>query len=471
MRGLRLVAGVLLLAFGSACAVGPNYVRPPVEAPGEHRSQVGAVEAASLADLPWWEVFEDEVLQQLILDALTSNHDLQAAVQRMEQAKAQVGVAQSPFYPQIGYQGSAGRQRDPRFQGQSGHEYSLFFGVFSLAWELDVWGRIRRSNEAAQQVLFATEEVRRGVMLTLATGVAEAYLTLLELDRELEIARDTAQAFQETLDLFTRRYEGGIGNQLQVARAEAALSVALASIPSLELQIVVQENALCVLLGRNPGPIPRGKPFVERAAPPATPPGLPSALLERRPDVLAAEHAIASANAQVGVAIANFFPQIGLTALYGGQSTELGDIVKDGFSLWNAAGNAAGPIFQGFALLEQYRGQKAFWEETKESYEQTVLTAFSEVSNALEAQSRLAEARAAQERAVRAYQESVRLALIRFDSGLASYYEVLEAQQQLFPAELSLARFQLGELLTVVNLYRALGGGWQLSDEEWLRKP
>jgi multidrug efflux system outer membrane protein len=157
MRGLRLVAGALLLAFGSACAVGPNYVRPPVDAPGEHRSQVGAVEAASLADLPWWEVFEDEVLQQLILDALISNHDLQAAVQRVAQAKAQVGVAQSPFYPQIGYQGSAGRQRDPRFQGQSGDEYSLFFGVFSLAWELDVWGRIRRSNEARSR-LFATEE-------------------------------------------------------------------------------------------------------------------------------------------------------------------------------------------------------------------------------------------------------------------------------------------------------------------------
>jgi multidrug efflux system outer membrane protein len=471
MRGRALVAGVLLASFGSACAVGPNYVRPPVEAPAEHRGQVGAIEAASLADLPWWEVFADEVLQQLILDALTTNHDLQAAVQRVAQAKAQVGVAQSPFYPQIGYQGSAGRQRDPRFQGQPADEYSLFYGVFALAWELDVWGRIRRSNEAAQQALFATEEVRRGVMLTLATGVAEAYLTLLELDRELEIARDSAQAFQETLDLFTRRYEGGIGNQLQVARAEAALALALASIPDLELQIVVQENALGVLLGRNPGPIPRGTPFAERAAPPATPPGLPSALLERRPDVLAAEHAIASANAQVGVAIANFFPQIGLTALYGGQSTELGDIVKDGFSLWNVAGNAAGPLFQGFLLLEQYRGQKAFWEETKESYQQTVLTAFSEVSNALTARSRLAEARAAQERAVRAYQESVRLALIRFDSGLASYYEVLEAQQQLFPAELSLARFQLGELLSVVDLYRALGGGWQLSDEEWLRKP
>jgi len=471
MRGRGLVAGALLACVGSACAIGPNYVRPPIEAPSESRGQVGPVEAASLADLPWWEVFDDEVLQQLILEALTSNHDLEAAVQRVEQARAQVGVAQSPFYPQIDYQGSAGRQRDPQFRAVPSDKYSLFYGAFSLAWEIDVWGRIRRSNEAAQQELFATEEVRRGVMLTVATGVAAGYLTLLELDRELEIAHETADAFQGTLDLFTRRFQGGIGNQLQVSRAEAALATALASIPNLELRIVEQENALCALLGRNPGPIPRGKPFTAQAAPPATPPGLPSALLERRPDVLAAEHVLAAENARVGVAIANFFPRIGLTALYGGQSTELKDIVKDGFSLWNVAGNAAGPLFQGFRLLEQYRGQKAVREETVARYEQTVLTAFGEVSNALTAQTRLAEARAAQERAVGAYQQSVSISLTRFDSGLASYFEVLEAQQQLFPAELALARFQLGQLLTVVNLYRALGGGWQLTDEQWTQQP
>jgi multidrug efflux system outer membrane protein len=471
MRGRRLVAAALLLTFGSACAVGPNYVRPPVESPEDYRGQVTPVEAASLADLPWWEVFEDEVLQGLVLEALDANYDLQSAVQRVAQAQAQVGVAQSPFYPQIQYGGSAGRQRDPRFQSQPSNEFSLFYGAFALAWEIDVWGRIRRSNEAAQQALLATEEFRRGVLLTLVTGVAGAYLTLLELDRELEIARETTAAFQQTLDLFTRRYQGGIGNQLQVSRAEAALAEAQAAIPDLELQIVVQENALSVLLGRNPGPIPRGTPFTERAEPPATPPGLPSALLERRPDVLEAEHAIASANAQVGVAIANFFPQIGLTALYGGQSTELKDIVKQGFSLWNVAGNAAGPLFQGFLLLEQYRAQVAFWEETKARYEQTVISAFSEVANALTAQTRFAEARSAQKRAVLAYQESVRLSLIRFDSGLASYFEVLEAQQQLFPAEIALARFQLGQLLSVVDLYRTLGGGWQLSDEEWTQRP
>lgn len=471
MRGHRLLAAGLALALASACAVGPNYVRPPVTAPEENRGQVAPLDAASIADLPWWEVFDDPVLQELILESLTANYDLKSAVARVEQARAQVGVAQSPFYPQIGYQTSTGRQHQPKFKGQSDETFNLFYGAFALAWEIDVWGRIRRSNEAAQEVLFATEEFRRGVLLTLVTDVAQAYLTLLELDRELEIAVETTKSFEDTLQLFTRRYQGGVGDRLQVARAEAALGTTAAEIPELERQIVIQENALCVLLGRNPGPIPRGKPFVERGAPPATPPGLPSALLERRPDVVAAEHVIASANAQVGVAVANFFPQIGLTALYGGQSTELGDILKQNFSVWNIAGNAAGPLFQGFALLEQYRGQVAGWEETKAQYAQTVLNSFAEVSNTLTSQTKLAEAIVSQERAVTAYQESVRLSLLRYNSGLAGYFEVLEAQQQLFPAEISLAQLQLGELLTVVTLYRALGGGWQLPDDQWKQKP
>ncbi len=471
MRRRRALAGALLISFGTGCAVGPNYVRPPVESPPDYRGQVDAPEATSIADLPWWEVFEDGVLQQLILDALGANYDLKTAVFRVEQARALVGVAQSPFYPQIQYQGSGGRQRQPEQLGVAGATFDLFYGAFALAWEIDVWGRIRRSSEAAQQQLLATEEFRRGVLLSLVTGVAQSYLTLIELDRELEISRETVKSFEETLLLFTRQYTGGVGNKLQVARAEAALAQTQAQIPEIERQIVVQENALSVLLGRNPGPIPRGRSLVDRPAPPATPPGLPSALLERRPDVLQAEHVIASANAQVGVAIASFFPQIGLTALYGGQSTELADIVKGSFSIWNVAGNAAGPLFQGFALLEQYRAQVAGWEQTKAQYEQTVITAFSEVSNALTAQTKFAEVRTAQERAVRAYQQSVELSLLRYTSGLAGYFEVLEAQQQLFPAEITLAQVQLSQLLTVVNLYRALGGGWSLAADQWSQKP
>lgn len=466
-RALVALAGLL----ATACAVGPNYERPSVTAPEDHRGHVDAPEATSIADLPWWEVFEDEVLQQLILESLAANYDLQNAVARVEQARANVGVAQSPFYPQIGYQTSSGRQRQAKFQGTDADTFNLFYGAFSLAWEIDVWGRIRRSNESATQSLLATEEFRRGVLLTLVTDVAGAYLTLLELDRELEIAKQTVISFQETLDLFTRRYEGGAGDKLQVERAAALLASTEAQVPELERLIVAQENVLSVLLGRVPGPIPRGKPFIEREAPPPTPPGLPSSLLERRPDILQAEHSIASANALVGVAVANFFPQIGLTALYGGQSTDLSDIVKHDFSVWNVAGNAAGPLFQGFALLEQYRGQVAGWEQTKAAYQQTVLNAFAEVSDTLTAQVKIAEAVAAQKRSVAAYQESVRLSLLRYNSGLAKYFEVLEAQQQLFPAEIRLAQLQLGELLTVVTLYRALGGGWQLPDDQWTQKP
>ena len=471
MRARRSVAALVALAFGTACAVGPNYVRPPVVSPDEYRGEVGAIEATSVADLPWWEVFDDPVLQQLITEALAANYDLQVAVHRVGQAKALLGVARAPFYPQIDYTGSAGRQRTPQILDTPGATYDLFYGAFSLAWELDVWGRIRRSSEAAQQSLLATEEIRRGVLLSLVTGVAESYLSLLELDRELEIAFATTASFQATLDLFTRRYQGGVGNRLQVSRAQAALAQTQAQIPDLERRIVVQENAISVLLGRNPGPIPRGTPLVERAAPPATPAGLPSALLERRPDILQAEHEMASANAQVGVAVANFFPRIGLTALYGGQSTELSDIAKGSFSIWNVAGNVAGPLFQGFSLYQQWRGQKEFWEQTRASYEQTVITAFAEVSNTLTAQTRFAEVRSAQELTVSAYQESVRLSRIRYESGLAGYFEVLEAQQQLFPAEIALAQVQLNQLLTVVGLYRALGGGWQLSDEQWSQHP
>ncbi|HVP31094.1 MAG TPA: efflux transporter outer membrane subunit [Myxococcota bacterium] len=471
MRGRRLVAGVVALCFGSACAVGPNYVRPPVATPDDYRGHVTPPEAASIADLPWWEVFDDDVLQKLVLEALNANYDLQTAVFRVEQARALVGVAQAPFYPQIQYQGNSGRQHQPELLSVPDATFNYFYGVFSLAWELDVWGRIRRSSEAAQQSLLATEEFRRGVLLSLVTGVASAYLTLLELDRELEIARDTAKSFRETRDLFQRRFLGGVGNKLQVSRAEAALAQTEATIPDLERRIVAQENVISVLLGRSPGPIPRGKPMSERPAPPPTPPGLPSTLLERRPDVLQAEHGIASANAEVGVAIANFFPRIGLTALYGAQSTDLSDLVKGAFSVWNVAGNVTGPVFQGFALLEQYRAQVAGWEQTKAQYEQTVITAFSEVSDALTAQTKFTEARAAQERTVAAYQESVRLSLTRYNSGLATYFEVLEAQQQLYPAEISLAQLQLSQLLTVVTLYRSLGGGWQLPDEQWTQAP
>lgn len=470
MRMRRVIAGLALIAFGTSCAMGPDYVRPEVDAPVAYRAQVEPSEAGSIANLPWWQVFDDEVLRGLIDEAIAANYDLKIAVRRVEQARADAGAAKAPFYPQIGYQVEGGRRRLPPLGTGSSSTSDYVSGAAALAWEIDVWGRIRRSSEVATENLLATEEVRRGVLLSLVTLVAQNYLRLIELDRQLVIAQETTESFQETLDLFSRRFEGGIGNRLQVARAQAALAETKARIPELERSIVVQENQLSVLLGRTPGPIPRGRPLDERPVPPATPAGLPSELLERRPDILDAEHRVASANASVGVAIANFFPKIGLTAMYGGQSNDLANIVSGSFSFWNVAGNAAGPLFQGFALLNQYRGSKAFWEETRARYEQTVLTAFAEVSDVLTAETKLVEARRHQEEAVRAYEESVRISRIRYDSGLASYYEVLEAQQLLFPAQITLAQLQLRQLLTVVTLYGALGGGWDIPVADWERR-
>lgn len=469
-RALALTAA---LALCSGCAVGPNYVRPEVSAPATYRSALDPAEAASLADLPWWEVFADPVLERLIETALEGNYDLATAVSRVEVARALVGVTQSQFYPQIEYQGIASRQREPlqQFGSAGAATFDLFQGAFALAWEIDVWGRIRRATEAARAELYATEEFRRGVMLTLATAVAQSYLTLLELDRELEIQREAQKVYGDTLNLFQQRYVGGVGSKLQVDRAEAALAQADAAVPDLERRIAIQENAIAVLLGKNPEEIPRGTPLAERPAPAPTPPGLPSQLLERRPDVREAEEEVIRANAEIGVAVANFFPQIGLTALYGGQAEEIEDVVRGQFSLWNLVGSTVGPIFQGFALLEQYRAQRASWEAAVARYDQTVIQAFRDVSNALVTQQKLVDVRKAQERQVVALRDSVRLSLLRYNYGLAGYFEVLDAEQQLFPAEISLAQTQRDQLLTVVDLYRALGGGWQLSDEQWMKRP
>lgn len=457
--------GLVLLLSG--CPVGPNYVRPESDPPADFYGQTQPPAPESLADLPWWEVFSDPVLQRLVTEAVQSNYDLRVAVARVEQANALVGVARAPLLPQIGYQGTASRNRALVFPGLPNSTYNLFSGAFNLAWEIDIWGRIRRATEAAQAELLASEEFRRGVLLTLVSSVAQAYFELIELDRELEIAYDTTQSFRDTLQLFTRRFEGGVGSKLQTERAAGALYQTEANIPNLQAQIVAKENQINVLLGRNPGPVTRGRPLVEQSVPPETPPGLPSELLERRPDVRQAEESIRSANAQVGVAVASFFPRIGLTSLYGGQSTELSDLVKGSANIWNLVGSISGPIFTGGQLLEQYYAQVAFWEQTKLEWEQTLITAFSEVSTTLVTQEKLEEVRVAQQKTVDAYQESVRLSLLRYNQGLANYYEVLEAQQLLFPAQNDLARTQRDQLLVVVDLYRALGGGWQVADADW----
>jgi multidrug efflux system outer membrane protein len=483
MKTSHLVATVLVAIALAGCSataeprgllgalnrlkVGPNYERPATQLPERFRGQPDSADPASLADLPWWDVFGDPSLQRLVREALENNYDLKAAIARIEQFHAQVGVAASDLYPHVGYDGSATREKTfvPLVPGGN-RTFNVFSGVLDVAWEIDIWGRIRRSTEAARAEFLASEDARRGVMLSLVSDVAAGYFRLLELDREREIARSSAETYQRTLDIFTQRYEGGKDTKLSTSRAEASLAASVATIARLDQAIIQQENAICELLGAAPRPIERGSPLTAQSSP-AAPAGLTSDLLERRPDILRAEHDMMSANAEIGVAVANFFPRIGLTALYGGESPEIHNILKNNFSIWNIAGAVSGPIFQGGRLVEQYRARQAFWDETIAAYRETIIRSLREVSDALAAQSKLVEERAAEERQVKALAAAVELSLLRYRTGLANYYEVLEAEQQLYPAENTLAEAQRDQLLTVVGLYKVLGGGWKVPDDAW----
>jgi multidrug efflux system outer membrane protein len=462
----RLVTLLMVVAL-AGCAVGPNYQRPPLDVPAETRGEDGPPTADSLADLPWWEVFGDPVLQDLVREAIANNHDLRAAVARVEQARQLVGVARADLLPQIGYNGEAARGRFFVPGAPSNETLNTFLGSFNLAWELDIWGRIRRATEAARAEYLASEDVRRGVLLTLVSDVAQAYFELLSLDRELEIARLTTEAFDDTVQLFTDRYEGDVGTLLEVERGVAARAQAAATIPTIEAQIVAKENQICVLLGRVPGDIARGAPLDEQTVAPDVPVGIPAQLIERRPDIRQAEHAVVAANANVGVAVGNFFPRLGLSTLYGGQSSEIERLVKGAGNIWAVAGTLAGPIFQGGRLLASYRSTKAAWEASVQDFQQTTLNAFAEVSNTLVFDEKLKRVRDEKETQVRALGKSVELSLERYHEGISSYYEVLEAQQELFPAQLTLTQTIRDQLVTIVQLYRALGGGWSLPVEQW----
>jgi multidrug efflux system outer membrane protein len=474
---VRLVAGAVAIVTLAGCAIGPDYRRPDIHAPEATRGQIGPVEAASLADLPWWEVFRDPVLKDLVEEAVRQNYDLRMATYRVEQARQLVGVARADLFPQIGYQANASRQRTFLFGEENGavnalpdqpnQTFNVFLGTFNLAWELDIWGRIRRATESARAEQLGAEAFRRGVLLTLVSDVAQSYFELLALDRELDIARQSTDTFRATLELFTRQYEGGVGTRLEVSRGAAARAHAAAAIPDLQRAIVAKENQICILLGRSPGSIPRGAPLPAQPSPPDVPVGLPAQLLERRPDIRQAEEAVVAANANVGVAIGNFLPRLGLTSFYGGLSPEIENVVKGAGNFWAIAGSLTGPIFQGGRLISNYHAAQAAWEASVQNYAASAVNAFAEVSNAIVSQDKLKGIRAEKELEVTALEESVQMSLERYDEGTATYFEVLEAQQQLFPAQIELVRTMRDQLTIVVLLYRALGGGWLLGDDEW----
>ena len=457
-----LILAATVLALGG-CMTGPDYVRPRVSVPEQWRSEYK--DARDLADSSWWEQFQDPVLDDLIRAALAENKDLRIATARVEEFAGRLQSSNAPLFPQIGYQAGAGRQRASEQSGPTelpagvDPTYSSYAGVLTASWELDVWGRIQRLTEAARADLLASEEGRRSVILTLVTAVANGYITLRGTDRQLEINRATADAYLQTLRLFELRYKGGVINEMQLAQVRSQYEQAVARIPLFEQQVARLENALSVLLGRNPGSIPRGK-AIDELARAAVPAGLPSTLLERRPDILAAEQNLVAANARIGAARALYYPSISLTGFLGSTSTEFSDLFSGATKTWSFAGSLVGPIFDAGAIEGTVAQAEAQQRRLLSTYEQTLQNAFREVDDALVDYRKSGESLAAQARDVEALKTYARLANLRFDAGYSDYLEVLDAQRSLFTSQLNFTQSQALQFQSLVNIYKALGGGW-----------
>jgi len=467
---MKAVTIFLSCAFLAGCAVGPNYRRPTVSAPTNFRG-AAAQQQNSIADLPWWEIFKDDTLKQLVTTALANNYDVAAAAARVEQARQAAKQAQSEYFPQAGYTSVLTRGHNQFVGSPSSNApgaQGFFLGIVTGAWEPDVWGRIRRMNEAARAQYFSTDEARRGVLLSLTSELSQAYFELLGLRLQLEIARESAQSYTTTFNLFTERFQGGLGNALQTSRAAADLATAEARIPELQRLIGIKENQISVLVGQNPGAIQTKAALLDEVVPLDVPAGLPSALLERRPDVRAAAQNVRVANAQVGVVQAAFFPTFGLTTFFGKLSTPLSELSNSNTNAWSYGPRAAGPIFTAGGLTARKKQAVANWEQVTAQYQQTALGAFRDVSDALISRENFEAIRSQLIQSVQANQEAVRLANMRYLEGLSSYVEVLDALQRLYPAQLALAQTEVNRRLVILQLYRALGGGWNLSNDEFV---
>ena len=469
MNGFAIVwVGALALLAG--CAVGPNYQRPAVNTPDDYRTaSTDSPEPTgdnSFADLGWWQVFRDPQMSAYIGEALTNNWDIQIAAARVLQAEAALKIARSQFFPTISAGGdiytSRASRNGPSAVPLGANPQQTYGDVFASMspYEVDLWGKIRRANEAARARLLATENAQRAVRQTLVAGVATTYLELLELDYELEIARRTYTIRTNSLALTDARQQGGVAALQDVAQAKILVYGAEASIAVIQGAREQQENALCFLLGRNPGSIQRGDGFTTQKVRTAVPAGLPSALLERRPDVQVAEQLLVAANADIGQAKAAFFPQLQLTGYYGYQSVALSDLFDSASRTWQFGPAVTLPLFTGGRLRANLKVTEAQYKEALLSDQQTVQNAFREVSDGLISYQRTREIAARQAQRTQANREATDLANIRYDGGVTSYLEVLYNEQELFTAELNLAQAQLSELLSVVQLYRALGGGW-----------
>ena len=457
----RLAAALVVLLSG--CTMGPNYVRPEIASPTNYR--ISEPVAQALADTAWWEGFGDPVLTALIDEALANNLDLAIAAARVDQFLGSLVTTRSAFFPQVGGTVSASANRVSRESSgstiPSGVDpvFNSYQAYLSIAWEIDLWGRIRRLSESARANVYASEEGRRGVVLSVTAATAIGYIQLRDLDRRLEIARETALTRKGSLDLFTKRFAGGVISKIELAQVASEYEAALAIVPSYEQQITLQQNALSLLLGRNPGAIRRGK-TIDALTPIGVPAGLPSELLERRPDILRAEQQLVAANAQIGAAKALYFPSISLSGAIGSSSTALSRLFTGDTATWSYGGSLIGPIFSAGAISGQVQQSEAAQREALASYVKTVKAAFADVDNALVTSQKTSESAQATQRQVAALSEYSRLAQRRYDNGYASYLEVLDAQRTLFQAQLNYAQQQGVTLSSVVDVYKAMGGGW-----------
>jgi outer membrane protein, multidrug efflux system len=450
----------------SACVVGPRYERPPVGAPAEYRgASADSTHARSLGDAKWWEVFGDEELQTLIARALTENDDIHIAAARVLQARAQLAITRSDQFPTVTADANARRERTPaETQGAftlPASTNNTFSVDATLSWEVDFWGKFRSATEAERATLLGTQWAARAVIVSVVDLVAQGYFTLRELDLALEISRRTLAARQASLQLTRRQEAGGIVSLLDVRQAEQLVYTAESVITDTERLITQQENAISILMGQNPGPIRRGLPLVDQPDPPDVPAGLPSGLLERRPDIRQAEQALIAATARIGVAKAAYFPEITLTAIGGLRSNALSKLLSGPAVLWSVTGDAVQQIFNAGRLAATVKLTEAQQLELVFTYRQVVQRAFREVSDALVGRQKARELREQLVRLVASTQDAARLSDVRYRGGVASYLEVLTSQTSFFDAELELARARLTELLTLVQLYSALGGGWQ----------
>jgi multidrug efflux system outer membrane protein len=468
LAALRISGLVMMsasLGLACACAVGPNYKRPTVNVPpayhGLSPDEAAKADAKSLADEKWWEVFQDEQLRELVKTALQQNYDVRIAATRILQAQAQLGITRADQFPTIAAGMAGANLRNPQTKFLGAYDTSATQVSGSLAWDLDFWGKYRRATEAARADLAASEWARQEVITSLIANLASAYFQLRALDSQLEISQRTLASRQDSLRLTRLLADGGSTSMLDVRQAEQLVFTAASEVPSLQQQIEQEEDFISTLMGNNPGPIPRGRKLTEQEHPATVPAGLPSSLLARRPDIREAEEQLISANAQIGVARAAYFPDISLTATAGFQSSALTSLFTGPAGLWNFGGTLTQPIFTAGKLRSNVRLSEARQQEFVLNYQQTIQVAFRDVSDALIAYHRTQEFREQQGLLVGSAEDAARLSHMRYNGGVASYLEVLTNETNYFSAELNLVQAQLNERLALVQLYKSLGGGWE----------